>query len=486
MRPHRTSGRVLAAGWRCVVGLAALHSMLLSPLAAQEAPAEGVLEDELRKIREEMERMRAGYEARISELERQMKERSPAGAAGDAKGEQDAASELDDALAELDQALLQSDDPARTRLSQTTRFDDFFNPSISAVLDFSASASTLDDSWEDYDQLRFRVGEIGMAAELDPYARAYAVFEFEEEEAHVAEFAGIFDLARIAEYSNGRFKAGRYFLDLDPLNRQHEHEYAFVQQPAVKIEMFGGNSLGNGIEYHDWFPVGDSPLRFSLGVASSVEGHNHTEAGGEHHDDDEAEPFGSRGFEDLAYTARVAWNTDLSQDDRLTIGGSVFYAPRLREFELDPGPPEETVAHDTRKLIEELDLSLQRNTPQGTGFTFTTAVFALQGRFVDEATDTRFDESSFGGYSWYENRFHLQWGAGVAFDWSQSSTDNDQKLYQYSAFLNWYPSETHRLRLQYQYSDTDPFDGARYQQDFHAVFLQWTVVLGSHNHGLSW
>jgi hypothetical protein len=486
MRPHRSSGRVLAAGWRRALGLAAMHTVLLTPLAAQDEPATGSPQDEIRKIREEMERMRAGYEARISELERQMKERPPAGA-GTGAGDREAADELGDALAELDQALLQSDDPARTRLSQTTRFDDFFNPSISAVLDFSASASTLDDGWEDYDQFRFRVGEIGMAAELDPYARAYAVFEVEEEGAEVAEFAGIFDLARVAESSNGRFKVGRYFLDLDPLNRQHEHEYAFVHQPAVKIEMFGGNALGNGIEYHDWVPVGDSPLRFSLGIASDVEGHNHTERGGGHeHDEDEVEPFGSRGFEDLAYTARVAWNTDLSQDDRLTIGGMVFYAPRMREFELDPGLPEVTVAHDTRKLIESLDLTLQRNTPQGTGFTFTTAVFAQQGRFVDEATDARFDEVSYGGYAWYENRFDIQWGAGIAFDWTQSSTDDDRKLYQYSAFLNWYPSDTHRLRLQYQYTDTDPFDGARFEQDFHAVFLQWTIVLGAHNHGLNW
>ena len=33
---------------------------------------------------------------------------------------------------------------------------------------------------------------------------------------------------------------------------------------------------------------------------------------------------------------------------------------------------------------------------------------------------------------------------------------------------------------------SDPFEGARFEQDFHAVFLQWTLVLGSHSHGLNW
>lgn len=483
MRPLFTHGMVLAVGWRCVMGLACLQ-----PLAAQGEPITGSPQDEFKKLREEMERMRTEYEKRISTLEQRLEAQGADQPV--APLDPDAMSldqELDDALRELNEALVQSDDPARTRLSQTTRFDSFFNPNLSAVLDFSASASTLKDGYEDYDQFRLRVGEIGLAAELDPYARAYAVVEFSEENAELAEFAGIFDLARVIEYSNGRFKVGRYFLDLDPLNRHHEHEYAFIHQPAVKMEMFGGNAVGNGIEYHDWFPVGDAPLRFSLGIASNVEGHSHTErAPDHHHDDEEAEPFGQRSFADLAYTARLAYNFDLGPEDRMTIGGSVFYAPRMREFELDPGPPEVTEAHDTRKLIESLDFSIQRNTPQGTGFNLTAALFAQQGRFFDEDTDSRFNESSYGAYAWYENRFHIQWGVGIALDWTQNSFDHTKDLYQYSAFLNWYPSQTHRLRLQYQYTDTDPFEGARFAQDFHAVFLQWTIVMGAHTHGLDW
>ena len=58
MRPHPWGGRVLAAGWCCAWGLCSIQ-----PLAAQDEPSIGSPQDEIRKIREEMERMRMGIAA---------------------------------------------------------------------------------------------------------------------------------------------------------------------------------------------------------------------------------------------------------------------------------------------------------------------------------------------------------------------------------------------------------------------------------------
>ncbi len=459
--------------WVCARRLIAFT---LACYLSHELPAQN-WKEELQRLRSEMSAMRRAYEDRITVLERKLENQGEPGGPGDL--------ELGDALKELEESLSNDRSSANQDLGQTTRFNNAFNPSFALILDFSGSASTLDTGFDDFNRFRLRVGELAVAADIDPYTHAYGVLEFEEEGAELAELAVVTSLDRFFENSEVRIRAGRFFADLDPLNPRHEHDYPFVHQPAAKIAFHGGNLVGQGVEIHDWEQVGDVPVRFSVGMLSHVEGHSHAEGAPEHGHGDEVDGLGRRDFKNFSYTARVAATLELSEDEVLTFGGSVAYSPQIREFEEDPMTMA-VATIDTRQVVEEFDWTYVRQDGAQSSLRFQNAFFFAQGRFLDENTGQFFHNNAWGTYAFCEYTFNPQWSAGAMFDFTLDPMTAGKRLRQYSIFGTWRLSPQNRLRLQVQHTDLDPFADARFSGDHTTLFLQWTVDIGSHSHGIDW
>ena len=437
--------------------------------------AQVTLQD-MQDLRREMEAMRAGYEARIRALEQQLGNQTPEGAPR-SDGLQDALSELEETLAGDPGAKLGN-------MGQTSGFDNAYNPAFALTLDFSSAATTLDSSYEDFNQHRLRVGEIAVAADIDPFTFAYGVLEFGVEEAGVSELAAVMSLDRFFSESEFRIRGGRFFADLDPLNPKHEHEYAFIHQPAVKVAFFGGNVVGDGFELHDWEQIGDVPVRFSLGMLSNVEGETHTEGAPGHHEE-EVEPFGRRDFKNFSYTARIQADLELAESAVLTVGGSIIYSPQVREFEEDPV----TMAidrFDSRTVVESVDWSYRNQLSESELLEVTNAFFFSQGRFFDEAAGRFFHNNAWGTYAFVTYAPNTEWTFGAAFDFTLDQRVSSRELTQYSVFGTWHLSPQNRIRLQVQHTNTDRYPEARFAQDHTTLFLQWTVDLGSHSHGIDW
>ncbi len=86
---------------------------------------------------------------------------------------------------------------------------------------------------------------------------------------------------------------------------------------------------------------------------------------------------------------------------------------------------------------------------------------------------------AFGGYSYVEYKFDLQWQVGTRFDYTQPfETNNSQKYsYQIVPYITWWQSNWVRLRLQYNY-----LNGTEIPTAQNTIRLQIVFAAGPHKH----
>jgi hypothetical protein len=214
--------------------------------------------------------------------------------------------------------------------------------------------------------------------------------------------------------------------------------------------------------------------------------HEHGEA-----DEDEG-PI--RDVEDFAATLRLTSLLDVSEHSTIQLGASALHAPSS-VFGVD-----ETDERDLDQAVLGLDLTWSRVEEQtGRGLT-------LQGEWLHSDTDfgtlddggtpadplddlfTVMGESANGFYALAELHASRGWGFGVSGGLWEHAEDADLDTSDVGVFATWRPNEYNRLRLEVRsYSDLPvEEDGIEEALDFVAVSLQWTVILGSHGHGLDW
>ena len=248
----------------------------------------------------------------------------------------------------------------------------------------------IDTTFENRDdtdgEFRLRSAELGLSAEIDPYARAYAFITATEGGVEIEEAAVQTTALPI------NVTAGRFFADFGRLTQFHQHELPFVNTPLSMERLVGGESLGTGIQWRYLFPT---PFYLSLtgGVFNEIghshahngEGHGHEEEGehdheegehdheegehdheegehdheegeddheeGEHdheegeHDDEEgehdhdeegdvhADAGGSRSLRNLTYLGRLHAFFELSETWNIEVGASLAHTPEVETGE---------------------------------------------------------------------------------------------------------------------------------------------------------
>ena len=330
------------------------------------------------------------------------------------------------------------------------------NPAIGMVID--ATAEHRAKAGGDFN---FRAAEVGIAASIDPYARAYAFItgsrdEFEVEEAAIVTTSLPFNL---------QARAGRFFADFGRLAKFHPHEYAFVNTPLSLERIVGGESKADGVELSYLFPT-PFFLRGTLG------GYNKLGAENERLDDTK-----SRAWSRFTYLGRLQTYVDLTDNHSIELGSSLAYTPSQRlsdTFGSDRG----LAGIDLTYRYQPLDSTLYQ------GLTWGSELFVNSERRPLELEDGSIvgkRRRAFGGYSYGELKLNRNWSAGFLFDYAPSIDNPAKKTKGYSPFLTWYLSEFNRLRFQYSYLD----DKVREEKTERGnqFFLQWTTVLGSHTHG---
>lgn len=380
-------------------------------------------------------------------------------------------------------------------LGQTTVLDNTFNPALSFVGDFVASWGNEDAREAGADGFLVRTAELGVLGAVDDVLELYGVIAYTEEEVELEE---AYALAR--EWLPHRFslKGGRYNVDFGKQSALHDHDLPTLDKPAVLQEYLGGTLRGTGAELHWWSPLGDTSLfRISGGVLQDADGDSHAVLGpaaGHEHGDEEEEESPIREVEDFAGTLRLTALFDTTESSTLQLGASALHAP-TSVFGVD-----ETDERDIDQTVLGGDLTWSRvNEVTGGGLT-------LQGEFLHSDADfgtlddagtpgvpgddtfTVMGESANGFYALAEYRPSRRWAFGASGGIFEHAEDADEDTSDIGVFVTWRRSEFNRLRLEVRsYADLPhEHDGIEEKLDCLAVMLQWTVILGSHGHGLDW
>ena len=469
-------------------GVLALSCALSGPVVAQEPPV-GELKKQMRELQKEMD----GLMKRIEELEEEKKAEA-------------------DRVTSVEQSV-----------KAVQKSPSILNPSIGMSID-----TTFEHNDDNDGEFRLRTVELGLAADIDPHARAYAFITGTEE-------AGI-EIEEAAVQTTSlpfNLTAGRFFADFGRLAQFHQHELPFVNRPMSLTRMVGGESLGTGAQVN--LNLG-TPFFLSVtgGVFNDIghshahgdEGHGHEEEAEEHadeehegeehaheehegeehegeehaheehegeehegeehaHEEHEGEEHegeehaheehedqgGTNSLKKLTYLGRVHTFFDLSETWNIEMGSSLAYTPSA-----------ETDMQGNARTLTGVDVTI-RHRPLVAGlyegFTLAGEWFSNRQTFDHEGT-----VKSRGGYAYAKMdlnpEVHGRWSVGLLFDSAPDLEHPSHKTSSLSPYVTWSPSEFNRLRLQY----TRGWDrGGEARGESNEVFLQWTTVLGSHTHG---
>lgn len=448
-------------------------TLVAATAAAQQDPA---------GIEARFAELQRAYESRIASLESEVRALKTDATA---KAEADRAADVDGRVADELSRLASSGVMGRA-LDQKTRYDNRWNPAIGVVGDFVAAVSDQDDSFEFGNRFISRGAELGILGRIDHLGSYSAVFHFlpdevEFEEGYVHLDQGLPDTFTL--------KAGKFFYDFGKLAPLHDHELPFVDKPAVLQDFVGGAPIGTGVELHHWFGLGDTPVRWSVGAVNEFEGDTIAiagpSAGAHEHEEEGGEPFGRRGFENLAYHARATTMIDLDDATTVQFGASAIWAPEIANFTDDGAGG--VLRDETRKRTFGFDATLRwRDPARNDGFTAGFEILNNRERFleVDEtaspfSTSVSSTVSAWGGYAYAEYEFDRQWSAGAFVDVFDRAASPGFNWLGGGVFLTHKIDEFNRLRLQVQAIDDELSDDR-----YFVAMIQWTVVIGSHSHGL--
>ncbi len=461
-------------GLRAIVGIG-LALGVVSQGFAQSEPREW--------YEQQLQAMEQRYVSRIAALESRLQ-----GVEGELQSER--ADSQDRALAgQIDRLTERSGIRAA---SQSSRFDNAFNPAISVLGDFVLGWSDRRDSFNSLNQFVLREVELGFSGRVDPILAYYVYIHFDEEEVELEEAFGVLDQGLPDTFS---LKFGRFNSDFGKLSPIHDAELPMVDKPGVLQEYLGGSLRGTGLELHHWFGLGEANLlRWSVGLLNSPDGDSHpivpVDLGGHHHEEGfDFDGIGKRGVDDFALTARVTALFELGEESTLQVGASALWAPHIREFEEEESG--EILAFDRHQRTFGLDATFKwRDETTGQAFTLGAEAFFQRAEFEAEEAKKKketaisgevFEEDAFGFYVYGEYAFDSRWSVGASVDWFERATDASADWWDAGVFVTHWIDEFNRLRLELRWYEDDLAD-----DEFGAAMIQWTTVLGSHGHALSW
>jgi len=394
-----------------------------------------------------------------------------------------------------------------------------FNPAIGLIIDTIASHKSRSQSFNPGDgpdaglginngrpagaDFNLRGAELAISADVDPFARAYAIINASADARNNDEATLSVEEAAIVTTRlpyNLTVRGGRFFANFGLLSFRHDHDLPFVDRPPSLDTFMGGESQTNGVEM-SWLAPTPIYLRFTGAVGNKLGANTQDPA---LNTLNIAPNTASRPIRGLTFIGRLQTYFDFTDDHNIELGASVAETPNADNVLAGGVPP---TGRFERRLVGG-DFKY-RWYPLGSGvrqsFTLSGEILYDVGEVLPGG-DRRVDvfgnqirQGSWGGYVYAEYRLSKQWRPGFRFDYFQlqsepmlvtnpgtglfgstiNTTGHQTDNRTWSPYLTWFPSEFQRLRVQYNRSSRGNGTSA---DEF---FLQWTVVLGAHAHGFS-
>ena len=363
--------------------------------------------------------------------------------------------------------------------AQKKEIQSIFNPSIGLVgetiFSYTDRASTQTGSAQPggYDVFQ-RSTELYIGASVDPFAKAYAVFNAEYDSA-TGETNTTVEEAAIQTTSlpwNLTAKAGRFFAEFGRLSYLHPHELPFVNRPLVLDQYVGGESKTNGVQINYLLPV---PHYVSLTVGAGTQFGDLPNYSGTY-----------RSFNNLNFFGRLSTYFDITPNISVEPGISALWNPSTYDRGGVFLASDNSLYTERERRLFGADLRVSYRPLSNNRFqslTWGTEVLYSRNRYdvLSPSGDTSgHTVGAYGLYSYLIYKFHRQWTAGIQYEWVQNALNKYDATSAYSAQITWALSHWNQLRL--QYTRTEPNASSALSPN-NAIYLQWAWIIGSHAHG---
>ena len=445
---------------RTAVILAVLFTIVPSGARTDESSDEKQLRRELDAVKEQLRRVEQQMKQQ-EDLIRKLSAGKPAAAppattaATASEEEQRKAEELKQKIADEIEEKLQ---PMLATANKT--FPSQFNPAIGFIIDTVGSYDR-----HDHANFEFRSGELGVSANIDPFARGFAIINGTADGIEVEE-AGI--ITTSLPY-NLTVKGGRFFADFGRLSTHHDHDLPFVNRPIALDTYVGGESQGDGVEVSWLVPLSAQYLNLTAGAFNKIGAEN-----------DRADNTQPREFSKFTYLGRAQTYLNLADEHGADLGVSDAYTDKVAG---ENNKSRNLLGFDLTYRYTPLSQASYRGLVWGNEFLLNRETRDLNAAEEAEAATAGTEapapdfrrRNAFGMYSYLEARLSRVVYPGFLFEYVEDLDKLARATKGYSPYLTLWASEFQRFRLQYTHLDQSPRDDDKF-------FLQWTVILGSHVH----
>jgi hypothetical protein len=322
-------------------------------------------------------------------------------------------------------------------------------PDISVLGDLTAQTSS-DEASSDRNMVTLREIEVALQGYLYPQMRADIFLAMHRHDGALEPEVCEASVSVLRLFIEGLgLQAGKIHVDFGKLNKIHQHERPFIDQPLVLTNFFGPHGLvGEGAVLNYLFPL-PFFLRLDGGVFwVPVEAHEH--AAGE-----EPAEFGMGGE---IYTARLWSSFSLGDKAELEFGASGAQGNGSHYLE-----------HQDETVVAGCDVTFKTWISTYQRLILQNEFFYLN-RKVPVGTLDRF-----GAYSYCGFQFNKYWDAGLRYDWSENAFPDKETSSLISAIAGYRLTEMTRLRLQYGFNP---------HASSHNAALQLVFGIGPHSHPL--
>jgi hypothetical protein len=396
---------------------------------------------------------------------------------------QKADSDIEQRLKELEAQVRQQRAASRGILAP-------FNPKISLNGLFTVAMFSEKDNlnFGDHDprEQGFNVQniELSLLGSVDPYFQmeAHLVTFIDKGETKV-ELEEVYGTS-LALPANLQLVVGQYFTRVGRQNRQHPHQWDFVDQPVILNRLFGPEGLrGPGMQL-SWLAPTPFYLEF-IGSAQQAQGEIATSFLS-------SEEQTVRGYTlidrpvtkigDLIYMPRAVTSFEPTPEVTVALGSSALFGPNAS------GPNNHTYIYGADLYVKWKPVNHSQ------GFPFVAWQTEYLHRDYEAGPDVIGIPASrlkdFGFYTQVLYGFTYRWVAGFRVDYANSSGGGEavpflmtlaqrdlvDERWRFSPNLTFYPSEFSKFRLQYNMDFAD----SRGREAVHGVFLQAEFNIGEH------
>ncbi len=399
-----------------------------------------------------------------------------------------------------------------------------FNPAISVILDFTYANFTDDID----DPPGFLVGgghghghghghgveegfnlremEVTFSGSIDPYFDALAVFNVTPDDLEVEE---AYITTRMLP-AGLQVKAGKFLSDVGYINKQHIHDWLFVDAPWMREFMFGDEGLNEAGVQLSWVPPTPQYTRFGVEILEGATPGVSSFVGDGRHEivtllPDAGSPErvrwrADKGFSDTTgprlFTGFAKWAPDLGYNHAIQFGTFGGYSREFQAEEVHSSGRLETWDGDAWFAGGDVVYKYDGQGVMGHGNV------VIQAEYMYRELDLRYQSREFESFSslvttdandqrWQQDGLYVQgvygflprWNAGARLDILGLINDGFENRgdsvdfgtsYRYTGQVAYGPTEFSRIRAQVSYNDIA--DG----HDEWQFMLQYSMSLGVH------